>query len=90
MTAGQIIKARLDQIGMKQTELAFRAMISPQFVQDILKDKRNPSPKVAKTILLSLGLSSAQECDCVTYWIGQILGEWKELQERCTTEVNGG
>jgi len=81
MNAGQIIKNRLEQMGMTQGELASRCNVSAPYINDITKDRRTPSGKVAKTILLYLNLTDADQRACVDYWTGQVLGEWRDLME---------
>ena len=82
MTPGRIIAARLRETEIKQSELAFKADISRQYVQDLLNDRRRPSAKVARAINLALNLGPERMRECVDFWTARIndeLNEWNRL-----------
>ena len=66
-------------MGMTQGELAFRAGTSAQFMNDLLMDRRRPSPSVAKTIFLTLNLTPEAQNFCVERWTAPTMAGWKEL-----------
>jgi transcriptional regulator with XRE-family HTH domain len=86
MTAGQILREGLSANSTTQKQLAKACGLSPQYINDILRDRRSPAPETAAKILFGAGLDAGACRRCIDHW----QRHWVELRqkyERATEEA---
>lgn len=76
-----ILSEHLRVTNLKSKDVAKLVGVSPQFLCDVIKDRRRPTPHVAKAIFKCMGLSLFDRRFCVEFWTAPIMMGWKEAAE---------